>query len=64
MNRTALGIALVTVAVLALIGAGLVAYYNHEADLDKRCSAAGGRRVDIGVHQKLCFTEDWRWVKI
>lgn len=57
----------VTVAILTLVlgtAVAIAAYCGHERDLDRRCAAAGGRRVDIGVHEKLCFTEDWRWKQL
>lgn len=54
-----------TVALVVAVIVGAVAWGRaYERDLDRRCEALGGRRVDIGVGEKLCFTEDWRWVKI
>ena len=65
MNRhKAVAAALGALLLVALIALSVVAYYNHERDLDERCLAAHGRRVDIGVQEKLCFTEDWKWVQL
>lgn len=57
------------VVALGVVAAGItVAVLTnraHERDLDRRCAAAGGRRVVVGSYdEKLCFTEDWRWVQI
>jgi len=53
---------------VALVAAGattwiVLAVQAHERELDRRCAKAGGVRVKI-TDEKLCFTEDWRWVKI
>jgi hypothetical protein len=54
-------------AVVLLVAGGatwiVLAVQAHERELDRRCAAEGGVRVKI-TDEKLCFTEDWRWVKI
>lgn len=43
----------------------VLAVQAHERVLDRRCEAQGGRRVAVtSTDEKLCFTEDWRWIKI
>lgn len=57
-------LALMAAAIVVSMVAAVVGVRVHEADLTERCAAAGGRRVDVGIGERLCFGEDWRWIQI